>query len=174
MIEKYISLLEEQILKLENKHFNLDAWKKFTIVLLERIFGENNKKIQTIENIKYDQGSWVLRDASGTSTAMDTYKKLGKEILEASIFELKNFGLHENSEIDLLFESIVEPLRDELTGSQFKEIKNIINRDISSDEKRKLLFTKIKNFGELVSVKILSNIIANPALSKAINKNDRY
>ena len=51
---KEIKLLEEQIGKLESKNFDLEAWKQYTIVLLARIFGDNNQKIQQVEKIEYD------------------------------------------------------------------------------------------------------------------------
>lgn len=168
MLEKYLQLLRDQIEKLDAKDFNLEAWKKSAIVILERIFGENNKKISEIEKIKYDQGSWVLRDATGTASAMDTCKSSGRVVLEAAIFELENFGLKETSESNIIKDQIIPALQDEITGSQFKELKIIIQRDIDIEEKKKLLYSKFKGYGENVCAKILSNIISDQKISDSL------
>ena len=90
MSKKEIELLKEQIKKLDVKNFDLEAWKKYTIVLLARIFGDDSQKIKQIENIEYDYSSWALRYTSGISSYLNTCKKLGKEILDASISEIEN------------------------------------------------------------------------------------
>jgi hypothetical protein len=40
MIEKQIELIKRQISKLDEKDFDLDAWKSSTTVILGRIFGD--------------------------------------------------------------------------------------------------------------------------------------
>ena len=72
--KKSVEVLEGQIQKLEAKDFDLNAWKNFTILLLERIFGRQTKKIEAIQKIKYDQGSWVLRDETGYTNSMEACK----------------------------------------------------------------------------------------------------
>ena len=88
---KEVELLQAQMDKLKAKDFDLDAWKQYTVVLLSRIFGEHNPKIRQIEKIEYDFSSWSLRDTSGKSAYMETCKKLGREVLQASIDELNAF-----------------------------------------------------------------------------------
>ena len=39
---KEIKLLEQQLEKLQEKDFDLDAWKQYMVVLFARIFGENS------------------------------------------------------------------------------------------------------------------------------------
>lgn len=120
--KKSIEVLKGQIEKLEAKDFDLNAWKNFTILLIERIFGRQTKKIESIQKIKYDHGSWVLRDETGYTNSMKACKKLGREILEESIVELETFGIPEESPDTISFEIILNALKDELTGSQFREI----------------------------------------------------
>ena len=50
--EKSIEVLEEQIRKLDAKEFDLNAWKNFTTLLLERIFGRQSKKIEAIQKLE--------------------------------------------------------------------------------------------------------------------------
>ena len=51
MAKKEIALLKKQIDKLDDKDFDLEAWKKYTIILLARIFGDKTEKIRQIESI---------------------------------------------------------------------------------------------------------------------------
>ena len=92
MATNEIKLLKQQIEKLEAKDFDLSAWKKFTIVFLARIFGDDSPKIKQIEKIESDYSSWSLRDTSGSSSNVNKSKKLAREILEAAIAEIEIFG----------------------------------------------------------------------------------
>ena len=168
---KEIKLLEEQIKKLDEKDFDLDAWKQYTIVLLARIFGDNNQKIKQIEKIEYDHSSWALRDTSGSSSYLDTCKKLGKEILTASIDELETFGIPDKKVTttgSFPVEVIVTALEDELKVSQFKEIVSIINSGSDRDVKIKELANKLKSFGKNTPENILLNILSDPKLEGKI------
>jgi len=169
-MEKYIEMLQKQIEKLNDKEFDLEAWKNYTIIMLGRIFGENNQKIKQIEKIDYDFGSWSLRDTSGNSDYMDSCKKMGRVVLEASINEIEVFGLPEqntqddNTVIDILLTAI----EDELTGSQFKEIKKIAASIDNESEKKEKLMSNLKSLNAENLAGIIANIISNPAISKAV------
>ena len=168
MPEKEISLLQGQIDKLKAKDFDLDAWKKYTIIILARIFGDNSQKVKQIENIEYDYSSWSLRDTSGSSEYLDTCKKLGREILQASIDELNTLGLPESSENpDAFYNAIMDALQDELKGSQVKELQQILSTTESPEEKREKVLEKLKSYGSEVSHDILSHILTSePMLNK--------
>ena len=56
MIDKQIELIQNQIDILEDKEFDLSAWKSSTILVLDRIFGSDFQGIKSIENIKYKSG----------------------------------------------------------------------------------------------------------------------
>ncbi len=162
---KEIELLEVQIEKLNTRDFDLDAWKQYTIVVLARIFGENDHKIKQIEKINYDRSSWALRDTSGSSSYIETCKKLGKEILQASIDELKTFGLPDKEQPkEKASPVILKALEDELKVSQYRELADIINTDLPEDEKRKSINEKLKNFGDDAALAILTRILSNPEL----------
>jgi len=164
MSKKEIELLKSRIEKLYDKDFDLEAWKNYTIVILARIFGPDNQKIKQIGKIQYDYGSWSLRDTSGHSSYLDTCKKLSREILEASISELENFGLPELSpkekSEDKSLKIILDALEDELKVSQYKELISIAGSDQKTEIKQKEIFKKLKEYGEDVSCQILSKILA--------------
>lgn len=128
MAEKEISLLKEQIARLDEKKFDLEAWKNRTVIFLERIFGKESPKLKMIQNLHYDYSSWSLRDtfAGGSAKDKDPVRIQAREILEAIIYELENLGLPQEKKEKL---KIRELLEDELTGKQVKEIDILLNSD---------------------------------------------
>ena len=164
---KEIKILEEQIDKLNKKDFDLEAWKQYTIVLLARIFGDNNQKVMQIEKIEYDYSSWSLRDTSGSSEYLETCKKLGREILQASIDELKTFGKPDTNvvaEDSVSTNVIISALENELRISQYREIVTLVNKEMDINEKKKLLKEKLEKFGKLDYLNIVIEILSNKDL----------
>jgi hypothetical protein len=164
---KEIKILEEQINKLDSKNFDLEAWKQYSIVLLARIFGDNNQKIHQIEKIEYDYSSWSLRDTSGSSEYLETCKKLGKEIIQASIDELNTFGLPESvgSGQDLIpVDVLLTAFEDDLKVSQFRKLKSIVNSQKSVDKKKTEIEDLLKNLQKDDLLNILLNILSNTKL----------
>lgn len=169
MKEKYLSLIKEQINKLNDKNFDLNAWKARTNIILARIFGDNNQKIRQINEIKYEYGSWSLRDVSGSETAMDMCKKLSKEILIASMDELENFGVPEMKVSDqdkAVSENVVNSFHDHLTGSQVKELKKILTTSENFDIKMKQVLETFNRLGSDTLAKIIAGIILNEEIYK--------
>lgn len=128
MAEKEIALLKEQIARLDEKKFDLEAWKNRTEIFLERIFGKESPKLKMIQNLHYDYSSWNLRDtyAGGSAKDKDPVRIQAKEILEATIAELENLGLPQEKKGQ---QKIRELLEDELTGKQMKELDALINSE---------------------------------------------
>ena len=159
--EKSIEVLEEQIRKLDAKEFDLNAWKNFTTLLLERIFGRQSKKIEAIQKIKYDQGSWVLRDETGYTNSIIACKKLGREVLDEAIVELRAFGLPEESPDTIPFRVILDALEDELTGSQFRDIRKAVTEKGAIEDRKKVLMTKLQGYGSDTALAIVANILSD-------------
>jgi hypothetical protein len=128
MAEKEITLLKEQIDRLDEIKFDLEAWRNRTVIFLERIFGKESPKLKMIQNLHYDYSSWSLRDtfAGGSAKDKDPVRIQAREILEAIITELEIMGLPEEKKEKL---KIRELLEDELTGKQVKEIDILLNSD---------------------------------------------
>lgn len=158
MAEKEISLLKEQLARLDEKKFDLEAWKNHTLIFLERIFGKDNSKLKLIQALHYDYSSWNLRDtaASGKTKDQDPVKMQAREILQATILELEKLGLprgeKEQQKIWLL-------LQDELTGKQVKEVETILKS--ADNEKAK----KIGKILEILEKENLSLLIAKLLLT---------
>ena len=171
MAEKEIKLLKAQIDSLRSKDFDLEAWKQYTIIILSRIFGDNSIKIRQIEKIEYDFSSWSLRDTDGSSSYLDTCKKLGKEILEASVEELKTFGLPGKEEAaDAVLDALIEALGNELKGTQIKEIKRVLKADTSSEKKKETILTLLKSYGNEVSTEVLAGLLCDQAVTRKFNE----
>ncbi|MFC1734164.1 hypothetical protein ACFL6I_28000, partial [candidate division KSB1 bacterium] len=111
-----------------------------------------------------------LRDTSGNSDYMESCKKMGRVVLEASIDELETFGLPEKNtqEDNTVIEVLLTAIEDELTGAQFKEIKKIASSLDKEEEKKSKLISNLKSLNAENLAGILGNIISNPAISKAI------
>jgi hypothetical protein len=165
---KEIEILSEQIKKLDDKSFDLDVWKLHTTIILSRIFGDNSDKIRQIENIQYDFSSWTLRDTTGNTSNLETCKKMGKELLQASIDELRTFGLPDlKSPVnDVIPASVLSgALEDELKLSQLRDLKKIVNADLNREEKTKLIKDLFKEMRDESYVNIVLAIFANPLVT---------
>jgi hypothetical protein len=171
MAKKEISILKKQIERLDIKDFDLEAWKKFTIVMLARIFGDTSEKIRQIESIEYDYSSWSLRDTSGSSSYLESCKKLGRKILEASIEELEAFGLPESSgEDDKFFHIIIEALQDELKGAQMRQLKDVILKTKKEEDMKEQVREILNDYDTGVPVDILTSILTNTVFKHELSK----
>jgi hypothetical protein len=135
MAEKEIELLKEQINRLNDKKFDLQAWKNHTLIFLERIFGKENSKIKMIQSLTYDYSSWSLRDtaAGGSDKEKDPVRIQAKEILEAAIAELESLGLPQEKQEKLIIKELLE---DELTGKQVKKLEAILHSEEKDKEEK--------------------------------------
>jgi hypothetical protein len=133
MADKEISILKEQIDRLNEKQFDLDAWKNQTVIFLERIFGKESSKVKLIRELHYDYSSWNLRDTTGAGQAKDPVRFQAKGILEATIEELEKLGLPEDKKESGRLHDL---LLDELTGKQMKEIETILHSDMTDRQER--------------------------------------
>ena len=135
MAETEIALLQNQIERLREKKFDLEAWKNHTIIFLERIFGKDSSKLKMIRDLDYNYSSWNLRDtaAAGKASDKDPVLLQAEEILNATIAELKALGLPQAKKDK---DKIWELLNDELTGKQIRELDSLVkSEDADKSEK---------------------------------------
>ena len=170
--EKLKELITKQIKKMDEKAFDLDAWKKSTIIILEKLFGPKDNRIHAIDSLHYDYGSWSLRDTTGKSMTKEACVKTGKAILETALDELEVFG-EEAAEIkaqaDGFKNDIIEILDDELRGSEFRELKKILEeKGTNETEKQNQVAMVIRNFGEDTSASILARILVSTQIDTAL------
>jgi len=166
MVNKEIKLLERQIEKLTASDFDFEAWKKYSVIILSRIFGDNDEKIKQLKNIDFEFSSWSLRDASGNESYEEGSKRLATEVLKAAIDELKIYGIPniDNNNKDVVSRELLNIILDELKGSQVKELSKILSSSDSMTEKKRRVKELIKEIGEYGSYDIITNIITNPLI----------
>ncbi len=95
MKSQYVKLLKKQISKLDDEHFDLEAWKSSAIAVLSRVFGGEDSRAGQIDQLKIDYSSWALRDSSASYKPEETAKLKGREILNTAIEEIEIFGVPE-------------------------------------------------------------------------------
>ncbi|MGQ8336376.1 hypothetical protein ACUNWD_07470 [Sunxiuqinia sp. A32] len=154
MAEKEIALLQKQREKLNEKSFDLEAWKNQTVLFLNRIFGAEHTIVKMILDLKYDYSSWNLRDATGNEKSDDPVKMQADEILEAAIMELESLGLPQK---EISTDKLWELLEEELTGKQLKEIKSIV--DSGKKEKLSKLSEVLSSLEKENLINIMSRLL---------------
>jgi len=167
MLEKYVALIGRQIDQLDKESFDLEAWKRATVIMLGRVFGDASTKISEIEKIRFDYGSWSLRDASGSNDQMDSCKIQGRVILEACIAELEILGLEDEEESPNKKDSpLIESIQDELKMSEYKELIKILKTKSTREEKKKMLVHKLQSFETVIAADIVANVMTHPVYKK--------
>jgi hypothetical protein len=151
MAEKEITLLKEQIVRLDEVKFDLRAWKNRTLIFLERIYGKESPKLKMINELHYDYSSWSLRDtaAGGSAKDKDPVRIQAREILEATIAELETLGLPSEKKEQ---QKARELLEDELTGKQMKNIDTLLNSEDSEKTEKVAKILESVSREELASI----------------------
>ena len=158
MADKEISLLKEQLARLNDKKFDLEAWKNRAIILLERIYGANSTRIKMIRDLHYDYSSWHLRDVdvAGAGRAKDPVRAQAAEIIQATVYELEQLGLPKESRINDKLWSLLE---DELTGKQIKEIEKIL--DSNSPDKTEKIQEILKTLEKETLASVITRLLTS-------------
>lgn len=119
MSSGYIKILKKQISKLDAEDFDLEAWKISAMIVLNRVFGNEDVRARHIEQLKIDYSSWTLRDSNGNYKPIEAAKKKGKEILSSAIEEIEIFGVPKIRHAEL----IPDVLGEEISSMTEKERK---------------------------------------------------
>ena len=161
--EKYISLLNEQIKKLDSSSFDLTAWKKSTALILSSLFGPNNVRTKAIESIDYEFNSWSLRDETGSK---DPVKLICRETLQAIIneIELSDTIFIHNSDDDISLNFIWEAFENELTGANSKALKKILTDEKNNDIKNTEIDIILQELPDDTKRNILKHILLSEEL----------
>lgn len=169
MVKKEIKFLQKQIEKLDAKDFDFEAWKKYSMLQLTRIFGEKDPKISQLNKIDFEFNSWSLRDASGNESYEEGSKRLAREVLQAAIDELDIYGLPEKeSDINDFITDIIGIVTDEFKGSQIKKLKVILFSNESEEEKKRRIKELLEELENNSSITILTNVLLNPQIIRSL------
>lgn len=167
------------------KQFNV--WQKETVLTLINIYSENDKRIKSFEEIQ----SYINFGLSG----IDKFHEASAEadrILKSLIQDISDFGIiksdsntkvgginlnvnqhnhqTQTTNVEVNLNLLVEILKDELKGSQVKELKTIIESNEEPEIRKKNFVEKIKSFGSDVASNILANLLTNPQVYEQLSK----
>lgn len=167
-MDRKLQLLHARLQKLDERRFDLNAWKQGTIAAIDSILGRGNLKCKQIEDIDFQNNSWSLRDTTGD---VDSVKKTCADVLEAIIMEIETFGLAENIILDKKEKEtpcskvIEEAMKKELSQSQLDELMDLINsKEVSFTD----VVDKFKRYGYEVAPKIMASLLLNTDLKKGL------
>jgi hypothetical protein len=146
MENRKAGILGELLTDIDNKTFELEAWKQKAILVIKRIFGDGDEKIGLIENLHYDFSSWSLRDSSGGKSS-DKTKETARKIIEAAQVEL--LLLHDDN-------MVIATLKEELTGNDFAAM---IASAGSHDDSLQALSVFISNLPATTKDQLLAKIV---------------
>lgn len=75
-----------------------------------------------------------------------------------------NQSQSQSQQQSLAIDIFIEAIKDELTGKQLKEIKEIMEKESDPIQAKTKIIDKIKSFGSGLASNIIANIITNPAI----------
>ncbi|CAD5268742.1 MULTISPECIES: hypothetical protein [unclassified Imperialibacter] len=130
--KKLIAVFKKLEDKLNEKEFDLEAWKASAVSLFSRTFGATDSKIKQIHDLKIDYSSWALRDAPSTYHPLDSCKKLGREVVLSAIDEIELFGLPEQKDLRKLLGEVY-------SEAEVKQIVSLAGVEKKEAELKKLL-----------------------------------
>lgn len=81
------ALIEERLTRLDKKNFDWSAWKKGTLLVLEKVFGKDSLYVKELESTDYHYNSWSLRDTAGSE---DPVKASVKELLNICLTDAEH------------------------------------------------------------------------------------
>ncbi len=157
MVKKYITLLKNQLEKLEREEFDFEAWKTSTVIILTRIFGPADVKIKQLESLRVEYGSsWSMRAVSGSFDPISSSKKQGREIVEVAINELELYGEEILSPCGQLVE---DSLSEVLTVADYKALQGIITEQ-DAIKKNEALNKFLKKLSKDELTMVLTHILS--------------
>ncbi|MEQ8688561.1 MAG: hypothetical protein RIE86_24875 [Imperialibacter sp.] len=147
--KKLIAVFKKLEDKLNEKEFDLEAWKASAVSLFSRTFGATDPKIKQILDLKIDYSSWALRDAPSTYHPLDSCKKLGREVVLSAIDEIELFGLPEQKDLRKLLGEVY-------SEAEVKQIVALAGVEKKEAELKKLLEKVGKEKSVALIMKLLS------------------
>lgn len=127
-------------------------WHNSTVLTLATIYGENDTRVQKLEKIE----AYVFYFTSGKERISQA-KEEAKSLLDGLVSDIKDLGLpfqkststkginismnqnnHQNqsTKVNIGIELFIDAIKDELKGSQIKELKSILESEDEPEQKK--------------------------------------
>lgn len=175
------AMVNEDKVKLKNALVQLNG-------VLERFYDFKDTQLRTAEQLKSNILILERKKCSSTSDPRCNVHDIAEDtkvLIDNIIVEVKALGLperkatldksvsvnttvsqnqeqHQNQKQDVIVKILLEAVKDELTGKQWKELLAVAKETTDPVESRKSILDKIKSFGEGVASNIVANIVTNP------------
>lgn len=182
--EELISKIEELILKgqeLKNsiylfgqdnffnyyessKEEEYKKWEQSIKRLIDTMFPSSKERLKPYENnISPENHMEILGILQGIKEFPYEPKNEIKEKSSDGITINNNQNNTQNNTQQIILNIFIDAIRDEITGKELKELKEIMkNYEKNPEETKSTLLEKIKGFGKDVLSNIMANIITNP------------
>ncbi|WP_010665380.1 hypothetical protein [Marinilabilia salmonicolor] len=155
------ALLEERLKRLDQKSFDWSAWKKGTLLVLEKVFGKESLYVKELENTDYHYNSWSLRDTAGSE---DPVKASVRELLNICLTDAEHSK--ETNQIppkDAKPEQLNEIINQFLDHATLTDIEKIANSEVPAmaqeEQIQKIISEKIPKYQTALLAKILKQFI---------------
>lgn len=179
--EKAIEVIQKKIDSLSSvqdvNSFNI--WQEGTTLTLINIYEENDvrvRKFEKIEAYRHYGVADIERVPEAKAEALEILKNLIQNLEDFGLPTAKtktksggvNVSVHQNNDqrqttnVNIHLKLIIDAIKDELKGSQVKELQTILESNEEPEVKRKSFVDKIKSFGSDVASNILANVLTNP------------
>lgn len=183
-----ISLLNDIKATVDEDKVNLKNALVHLNGILERFYDYKDTQLRTAEQLK----SYILilerKKSSSTSDPRCNVYDIAEDtkvLIDNIVAEVKALGLperkttldksvnvnttvsqnqeqHQNQKQDIIVKILLEAVKDELTGKQWKELLAVAKETKDPKMTRKNIMEKIKGFGDNVAANIVANIFTNP------------
>lgn len=177
------AMVDEDKVNLKNALVQLNG-------VLERFYDYKDTQLRTAEQLK----SYILilekKKSDSTSDPRCNVHDIAEDtkvLIDGIIAEVKALGIperettldksvnvnttvsqnqeqHQSQKQDVIVEILLEAVKDELTGKQWKELLAVAKDNEDPERTRKSILDKIKGFGEEVAANIVANIVTNPTV----------
>ncbi len=151
------ALIEERLKRLDKKNFDWSAWKKGTLLVLEKVFGKDSLYVKELEITDYHYNSWSLRDTAGSE---DPVKSSVRELLHICLTDVEHQQeappqLKENAS-SVKIKEIVKQFLDNATLTEIKKIAESNVPSMTKEEKiQKIISDKLPKHQNALLTKIL-------------------
>lgn len=155
------ALLEERLKRLDQKNFDWSAWKRGTLLVLEKVFGKESLYVKELENTDYHYNSWSLRDTAGSE---DPVKAIVRELLNICLTDAEhsqdNKQAPPKDDKQAQIKEIINQFLDHATLAEIEKIANSEAPAMSKEEEiQKILTEKISNHQTALLTKILIKVM---------------
>lgn len=148
-----------------------EIWKNGCIQLLRNEFKNNGSNQDFDEVLKENKSKYspqIMDSLIGILVACSyipmprvLMNKITEGSSEGTKIHINNFQ-SQSQELNVVF--LINSIKNELSESQLKDIKQIIEDNKNEKEVKSKLIDKVKSFGSDVATNIIANILTNPAI----------